>query len=754
MKIKFIKKNYLISILLLAYSLFLTISLLSFNPSDPSANLSSKNEVMNLGGKWGAYIAEPTLQIFGIATIILVIVPFIWAIKLIRQNIVKLWFIKVFCLVISTFALSTLLANITNVAVSWTYHSYGGILGDFILKEINISPYKIYLLLIVSSIFLITFFISSSLSITQWKVGYAIVSKIIIAILYGFHKVLLPFRVLLRRLSRGKVDIGSENKNKLTSSLFINIADNNKEDNNPAVNFKAKKTERLKSSIKKSIAKLEKSNFELPSVSFLKESKIRAKDEINQAILRKNAKDLEQVLNDFGINGRILAIHSGPVVTLYELEPAAGIKSSRIIGLADDIARSMKAVSARIAVIPGRNVIGIELPNEHREVVYLRELFNSKEYRAENIRLPIVLGKDIMANPIIVDLSKMPHLLIAGTTGSGKSVAINTMILSLLYTLSPDECRFIMIDPKMLELSVYDGIPNLLTPVVTEPSKAIIALKWVVKEMENRYRLMSNLGVRNISGYNQRVDESLLKGETLEKTVQTGFDQEGNPIFEKIMMNMDKLPFIVVVVDEMADLMVVAGKEIETSVQRLSQMARAAGIHIIMATQRPSVDVITGVIKANFPTRISFQVTSRIDSRTILGEQGAEQLLGMGDMLYMAGGGRITRVHGPYVDEFEVEKVVNFLKSQGEPEYITAIINEMEQGDTFVDEDEEVDELYQDAIKVIIRDKKASTSYIQRCFKIGYNRAASIIEKMEKEGVVSKANHVGKREILIETIDE
>jgi DNA segregation ATPase FtsK/SpoIIIE, S-DNA-T family len=458
------------------------------------------------------------------------------------------------------------------------------------------------------------------------------------------------------------------------------------------------------------------------------------------------------VLDDFGVRGEIVRVRPGPVVTLYELEPAPGTKSSRVVGLADDIARYMSAVSVRIAVVPGRNVIGIELPNARRETVYLRELLASDGYGANAARLALVLGKDIGGQPVIADLERMPHLLIAGTTGSGKSVAINTMILSLLYRLPPSECRLIMIDPKMLELSVYEGIPHLLAPVVTEPRKAIVALKWVVREMENRYRAMSNLGVRNITGYNTRLDEAVRRGESLRRRVQTGFDPaSGSPLFEDQPLDMTRLPYIVVIVDEMADLMMVAGKDIEAAIQRLAQMARAAGIHLIMATQRPSVDVITGTIKANFPTRVSFQVTSKIDSRTILGEGGAEQLLGQGDMLYMAGGGRITRVHGPFVSEAEVESVVDWLKRQGEPRYLDDVTEDLEEAEAFAGPvgGEGGDELYDQAVALVAREGKATTSFIQRHFQIGYNRAARIIERMESEGVVGAANHVGKREVLI-----
>ncbi|MGH6953657.1 MAG: DNA translocase FtsK, partial [Alphaproteobacteria bacterium] len=469
---------------------------------------------------------------------------------------------------------------------------------------------------------------------------------------------------------------------------------------------------------------------------------------VDQDSLAQNARLLETVLEDFGVEGNIVKVRPGPVVALYELEPAPGTKSSRIISLADDIARSMSAVSARVAVVPGRNAIGIELPNAERERVYLRELLGSEAFERAG-GLALALGKDIGGAPVVVDLSRMPHLLIAGTTGSGKSVALNTMILSLLYRLTPDECRLILIDPKMLELSAYDGIPHLLTAVVTDSRKAVVALKWTVREMEERYRAMSQLGVRSIDIYTARLAEARKKGERLLRKVQTGFDSEtGKPVFEDQPLELKPLPFIVVVVDEMADLMILAGKEIEAAVQRLSQMARASGIHLIMATQRPSVDVITGTIKANFPTRVSFQVTSKIDSRTILGEQGAEQLLGHGDMLYMAGGGRIGRVHGPFVADHDVEAVVQFLKSQREPTYVDGVTEE-----EMVDLEGglgngESDSLYDQAVALILRERKASTSFVQRHLQVGYNRAARIIERMEAEGLISPANHVGRREVL------
>jgi S-DNA-T family DNA segregation ATPase FtsK/SpoIIIE len=500
--------------------------------------------------------------------------------------------------------------------------------------------------------------------------------------------------------------------------------------------------------------------FELPSVNVLTAPKASDRQPLNKTELDSNSRALEGVLGDFGVRGEIVKANPGPVVTLYELEPAPGIKSSRVIGLADDIARSMSALSARVAVVAGRNAIGIELPNAHREKVYLRELLTARESNDSIAKLPLCLGKNIGGESIIVDLARMPHLLIAGTTGSGKSVAINTMILSLLYRLRPDQCRLIMVDPKMLELSVYDGIPHLLTPVVTDPKKAVVALKWAVREMEERYKKMSKLGVRNIDGYNQRLLEAKGKGERLTRTVHTGFDKEtGKAIYEEEALDLEPLPFIVIIVDEMADLMMVAGKDIEGAVQRLAQMARAAGLHVILATQRPSVDVITGTIKANFPTRISFQVTSKIDSRTILGEMGAEQLLGQGDMLYMAGGGRISRVHGPFVSDEEVEKVVRHLKTQGQPEYLEAVTAEEptdEDGAVFDSTAMGGDgggDLFAQAVAIVKRDRKASTSYIQRRLQVGYNKAASLMERMELEGIVGQANHAGKREILVEEED-
>ena len=507
------------------------------------------------------------------------------------------------------------------------------------------------------------------------------------------------------------------------------------------------------------------SHYLPPSISlFAEPDPAQLADNITSEEAWQNARTLEGVLADFGVKGEVVNANSGPVVTLYEFEPAPGTKTSRVVGLADDVARSMSALSARIAVVPGRSVIGIELPNPRRETVYYSEMLRSDSFRDTKLKLPLALGKDISGEPLSVDLAKMPHLLIAGTTGSGKSVAVNTMILSLLYRLSPEQCRFIMIDPKMLELSVYEGIPHLLCPPVIEPKKAVVALNWAVKEMERRYKAMSNIGVRNIDGYNKRVKEAANKGESLLEKVQTGFDPEtGRPTFEEQEMDLSPLPYIVIIVDELADLMLVAGKEIEGALQRLAQMARAAGLHLVMATQRPSVDVITGTIKSNFPTRISFHVTSKIDSRTILGEMGAEQLLGMGDMLYMPSGSRLKRVHGPFASDEEVEQVVRYLKDLGEPDYVDSITEEENgeslEGDGHYSTDSSTytnsgDDLFDQAVAIVIRHKKASTSFVQRQLQIGYNRAARLIEQMEERGLISSADHVGRRKILAVGNDE
>ncbi len=536
---------------------------------------------------------------------------------------------------------------------------------------------------------------------------------------------------------------------------YDNIPDNEEPSRVTAANQSIKQGKRVAREGQPMLKLVRSSTYELPPINLITIPKKAAQlQPISADALEQNARLLEGVLDDFGIRGEIIKVRPGPVVTLYELEPAPGIKSSRVIGLADDIARSMSAISVRVAVVPGRNVIGIEMPNAKRQTVYFRELLASQDFESASGELPLILGKNIGGDPVFSDLARMPHLLIAGTTGSGKSVGINTMILSLLFRFTPEQCKLIMVDPKMLELSIYDGIPHLLAPVVTDPKKAVVALKWAVKEMEERYRDMSKLGVRNIDGFNSRLRQSKNKSVPITRTIQTGFDhQTGEPIYEQEELNLEIMPYIVVVVDEMADLMMVAGKDIEGTVQRLAQMARAAGIHLITATQRPSVDVITGTIKANFPTRISFQVTSKIDSRTILGEQGAEQLLGQGDMLFMSGGGRITRIHAPFVSDDDVEKVVKHLKKQGVPEYLESITidddEEAATGSNVSNDGSEADQIYDKAVNIVLQDRKVSTSYIQRRLSIGYNRAATIIEKMEREGVISPANHAGKREILV-----
>lgn len=720
--------------LLLFIAFYLLISFWSYDSSDSSMNVANNEAVKNFGGRFGAFVADPFLQFFGLGVAIFVLAPFVWGMKFFKKTDVKLFWLRIVMLLITLPAFAALLA-VFDTPESWPFQSFGGYIGMFILQKTENLISLPAFTLIMTATFVFALYYTLAVSFYGWIEVFAKIYYYIKIFVYYGSKIIKK----IIGLFTGKNIAVSEPPKK---EAFVR--------KEPEIS--RGKYKRDPKSAQKSLNLSLPDRFELPSIEFLSEPPKVKKNQLSESALQNNAKMLERVLEDFGVYGKITKISPGPVVTLYELEPSPGTKSSRVIGLADDISRSMSAISARIAVVAGKNAIGIELPNANRETVYFRELIESEEYKNSDNKLPLGLGKNIGGEPIVVDLTRMPHLLVAGTTGSGKSVAVNTMILSLLYKYSPEECKFIMIDPKMLELSVYDGIPHLLSPVVTEPKKAIVALKWVVKEMENRYRLMSHLNVRNIAGYNKRIETAAKDGEALSRSVQTGFEVEtGKPIFENVPIPTNQLPFIVVVVDEMADLMIVAGKEIEGSIQRLAQMARAAGIHIIMATQRPSVDVITGVIKANFPTRISFQVTSRIDSRTILNEQGAEQLLGMGDMLYMSGGSRIIRVHGPFVSDEEVSTVVKFLKEQGTPNYVedvTADDGEMANFGEFGGEGGSGDDLYDQAVQIVLRDRKASTSYIQRCLKIGYNRAATIIEKMEKEGIVSPPNHVGKREIL------
>ncbi len=705
----------------LIFSLALTAALLTHTPTDPSWNLAVDSETQNLLGSFGAILSDLVLQFFGPLSYILAF--FLVGIGIFLFTRPK----GVFLLLRS----SLFLFGFSLLLSSFSFFGKGGTLGYLLFKNLRavpLSPLSLSLSLFVLSVFFL--FFASGL-----KVAY----------ISGFFS-WIQKRSQQQRLRKEPSSLprkGTEmDVKELPKDTSLRLRD-----------YVKPKSQKLGSKPPSSPKPFYGDDpYQLPPLDLLYLPKNFAQTlDFNEDLLQENAEALEAVLRDYGIRGEIVGVKPGPVVTLYELEPAPGVKSSRVIALADDIARSMSAISARVAVVPGKNVIGIELPNKHRETVHLREILSNDDYEKSKAHLTLILGKDISGAPILADLARMPHLLVAGTTGSGKSVAVNAMILSLIYRLPPERCKFIMIDPKMLELSIYDGIPHLLAPVVTDPKKAIVALRWVVREMESRYQAMSKLSVRNIEGYNQRVLEAKARGEIISRRVQTGFDPEtGKPIFENQPLPMEPFPFIVVVVDEMADLMLVAGKEIEGAVQRLAQMARAAGIHLIMATQRPSVDVITGTIKANFPTRISFQVSSKIDSRTILNEQGAEQLLGQGDMLYMAAGGRISRVHGPYVKDEDVERVVQFLKSQSEPSYIEDITVDPFESELNVEGEEgsEEDALYQQALSLIYREGKASTSFIQRHLKIGYNRAACIIEKMEENGIVSSPNHAGKREVL------
>lgn len=783
-------------LLLIAFAAICMAALATWSALDPSFNYATDHAVRNLLGRPGAIFADFLMQIFGLAAVVVVLPFAVWGWRFITHR----WLTRARVRLIAWFVSPVFAAGFAaclKPVLNWPLPSgLGGVAGDLLLK----------LPLLVAG---------GTLSMTS-RIGLAAVfgllSAVSLAVAFGTGFRSTDFaenkdeddfeddevdddEVYADAAGRTGISLGAITHGFLAMkarilrhpgsgifSLFREILGWDSErpvhaprrepllaggdafDDDEDETIAARRSPRASAAATPPRKRrVSRGRYEFPPLDLLSPAPKERAPALSAAALDENSRALETVLEDFGVRGEIVNARPGPVVTLYELEPAPGIKSSRVIGLADDIARSMSAVSARVAVVPGRNAIGIELPNPKREKVVLREQLASKEFTKSTTSLPLCLGKTIGGEPVIADLARMPHLLIAGTTGSGKSVAINTMILSLLYHHRPDECRLILIDPKMLELSVYDGIPHLLAPVVTDPRKAIIALKWTVREMEERYKKMSKVGVRNIDGFNTRVAEASQKGETIVRTVQTGFDREtGEAVYEHQEMDLEPLPLIVVVVDEMADLMMVAGKDIEGAIQRLAQMARAAGIHLVMATQRPSVDVITGTIKANFPTRVSFQVTSKIDSRTILGEQGAEQLLGQGDMLYMAGGGRISRVHGPFVSDREVERVVAHLKEQGTPEYLEAVTAETDEADgggtvfdkgDFGSNDDGAD-LYRQAVQIVLRDRKASTSYIQRRLQIGYNRAATIIERMEKEGIVGAANHAGKREILVEGAEE
>jgi len=718
--------------------IYLFIALMTYDPSDPSWNTEINSHVRNWGGTVGSFISDLFHQFLGIGSFLGCFLLLNWGrLKLVQKPI--RWIpLKLFL-----FATSLILWGI----VLHNCHLSGGAMGYLLTLNLfkiwpflNTPLYKTLSLIICLGVAL-------SLLLISFNISFKATGKVLGLVgIFLFHR----FKILLFSLLSWCRTLLSPRRSTSVPEEQPQV----KLRPRPSLSSLSLHTEKKEPSHKPSKPFFDietRSDYQLPPLSLLADAK-KTGGTLSKSELEETAARLMDVLEEFGIKGEIAEIRTGPVVTLYELVPAAGIKSSRVIGLADDIARSMSAISTRVAVIPGRNAIGIELPNEKRQTVFFKELLTDKSFENNAGSLPLVLGKDIAGHAIIADLARMPHLLVAGTTGSGKSVGINSMILSLIYRLPPDQCKFIMIDPKMLELSIYNDIPHLLTPVVTEPKKAIVALKWAVREMENRYRNMSKLGVRNITGYNERVQQAKAKGETITRRVQTGFDSEtGDPLYENQALDLEPLPYIVVVVDEMADLMLVAGKEIEAAVQRLAQMARAAGIHLIMATQRPSVDVITGTIKANFPTRISFQVTSKIDSRTILGEQGAEQLLGMGDLLFLAPGGRTTRVHGPFVSDQEVEKVVQFLKQQSPPHYIDAITEETDETDIYTDNetsDQSKDSFYDQAVSLILRENKVSTSFIQRHFQIGYNRAARIVEQMESDGIISPPNRMGRREIL------
>ena len=794
----------------LAVILAISLAMASWSIDDPSYNHATGAKAVNWLGSFGAIISDELIQLFGLAVLALVFVPLTWSATLLRHEAVRGFRPKLAFWLAAILSFALLLATLA-VPSTWPMASgLGGNVGEtaasalLSVLAIGIKGHVANFLLFAAALALFLWTLPRALSM-ELSVLYVMLQKFCAASLRHANGAVRAKKVKARKADDKPGAIVSWLKSALTQpsqklpvpprprasasddldvlSRFAPLslkkndrtgqdedlefdddmplaADFSDSDSEPAGELLA--PAQGKKPLAKTATKLKPSpaanRFELPPLDLLSEpKKIGRLPEFNKEFLEENARRLESVLEDFGVRGQIINVRPGPVVTLYELEPAPGIKSSRVISLADDIARSMSAVSARVAVVSGRNAIGIELPNSKRETVYLRELFAGDSFIKNNTNLTLALGKNIGGEPIFADLARMPHLLIAGTTGSGKSVGINTMILSLLYRLSPEKCKLIMIDPKMLELSVYEGIPHLLAPVVTDPRKAVVALKWAVREMEDRYKKMSKTGVRNVDGYNAKVAQMLAKGDKLSRTVQTGFDAEtGQPVFEQQEMDLTAMPYIVVIIDEMADLMMVAGKDIEGAVQRLAQMARAAGIHVVMATQRPSVDVITGTIKANFPTRISFQVTSKIDSRTILGEQGAEQLLGQGDMLYMAGGGRISRLHAPFVSDGEVEAIVNHLKAQGAPEYVEAVTEEedeegaMAEGGGFAgSESGSGDDLYDQAVQVVLRDKKVSTSYVQRRLQVGYNKAASLIERMEKEGVISSPNGQGKREILV-----
>lgn len=779
------------------FSLVLAVSLWGFDPSDPSLNNATSGPSSNPLGGFGAALADLSLQTVGTAIWFVVLVLPIWGVRLIIDAVPGWIWVSVGALppAVLTLAAHFSTFNVPPIEV-WPYLvGLGGVVGDFALHRLEPSlaaSYGLYTLVAGLVLAVIAIGITPGELVTGIRnmlgltTAYERVNRAPLRAPAAAAKARAPSRQFdepsfLSRLlggvpsafgglfslfKRRREDDGglrssitkTIRKPKRAAPLPDGDEDEPMEPERPVFSPKKRPTKEARSNdLPEAVEPV--ASFELPPLKFLAQPRRRDRIKVDEVEAAETAKALEKVLDDFGVRGEIVAVKPGPVITLYELEPAPGTRAARVIALADDIARSLCAMSVRVAVVPGRNVIGIELPNDHRETVYLSELLSSEAYEKTKSGLGLALGKDIGGDPVVVDLAKMPHLLIAGTTGSGKSVSINAMILSLLYRMPPSACKVIMIDPKVIELSVYEGIPHLLAPVVTEPHKAVVALKWIVREMDDRYRLMSHLGVRDIFAYNRRISEAISRGEQLSRKVQTGFEPgTGVPIFEQQPIKMETLPLIVVIVDEVADLMLTAGKEIEGCIQRLSQKARAAGVHLIVATQRPSVDVLTGVIKANLPARISFRVSSKIDSRTILGEPGAEQLLGQGDMLQMMAGDRTTRIHGPLVTDEEVERVVTYLKSQGTPDYIDAITNEAPldnsaesegAGGSNIEINNEEDAQYAQALQIVAKEGRASTSFLQRKLRIGYNSAARLIERMEQEGHVSAPDHVGRRKVLM-----
>ncbi len=789
--------------MLLCLAALCCAALLDFDPTDPSWNtVTSNNTVKNITGQYGAIFADLAFQFFGMGSYVLPLIITLWGIARMRAAPPVLSALHFPSLLLSCIAI--IIASISSMVVASSLIGYfypetlnAGMAGVRIqaLLQTYLGTEWTWAAMSLLAIFgAFTLFAAARLPLKDYGtaaygVGIGLKTllwKVALALRYSVVMLWIFVRwIHTSRPRRPKPSVRSEppqpepqperpvigTGSRIAPSLgeaALGADTGLQAQPQPHSAAVAEMPKAVASTVSAPKPAVRHGNsyedFQLPTLDLLNDPPppvVEGTDSHEK--LQHNAKRLEEVLGDFGIRGEIQRIKPGPVVTMYELEPAPGIKTSKIINLADDIARNMRALSVRIATIAGHSELGVELPNDRREMVNMKEILASQAYQQHQAKLPMILGKMIDGTPLIVDLATMPHLLIAGTTGSGKSVGLNVMLLSILYRLSPDQCRVIMIDPKMLEFSVYDGIPHLLTPVVTEPKQAVVALKWTVREMENRYRLMSRVGVRNIDGYNARVAEAVSKGETLSRKVQTGVDAEtGEAIFDTEELPTEPFPLIVVVVDEMADLMIVAGKDIEASIQRLAQMARAAGIHLIMATQRPSVDVITGTIKANFPTRISYRVTSKIDSRTIIGEQGAEQLLGKGDLLLMQAAGNLTRVHAPFVQDDEVEKICNWLRAQRPPNYLEDVTDEgavnADLGDVaaaMFETSEDGDEsLYDQAVAVVARHQKASTSFVQRQLRIGYNRAADLIDQMEQQGVISAANHTNKREVLIKSFEE